>query len=114
MRSVGEAAKTILRSRAEEEEEAGTIAPQETIDNTSSPDNDALPTDGKKLHKKRKAAIPASEVSPTRLPEEILPVVDKKIALEGTLTLGSAKVHPVHEQNTVKTKIFNNSDINEN
>lgn len=116
MRSVGEAAKTILRSRAEEGEKAGTMAPQKTIDSSSSPDNDALPTDGKKLHKKRKAAIPASDsqVSPTMLPEEILPVVDKKIALEGILYRESSKVPLVHEQKPVKTKIFNNSDINEN
>jgi hypothetical protein len=116
MRSVGEAAKTILRSRAEEGEAPGNPAPQKPIDDTSSPDDDASPPDEKRLHKKIKSPSPASDsqASPTRFPEEILPVVDKKIALEGTLSQESSKVLPVVEQNVVQTKVFNNFDINGN
>jgi hypothetical protein len=116
MRSVGEAAKTILRSRAEEGEAPGNPAPQKPIDDTSSPDDDASPPDEKRLHKKIKSPSPASDsqASPTRFPEEILPVVDKKIALEGMLSQESSKVLPVVEQNVVQTKVFNNFDINGN
>jgi hypothetical protein len=116
MRSVGEAAKTILRSRAEEEEAPGNMALQKPMDDNSPPDNNASPPDEKRLHKKRKAPIPASDlkVSPTGFPGEILPVVDKKIALEGTLSQGSSKASPVYERNTVKTMVFNNSDNNGN
>ncbi|MFA5347100.1 MAG: DUF5806 family protein [Methanoregula sp.] len=116
MRSVGEAAKTILRSRAEEGEEPSPPAQQKPLDDTSFPDNNSSPPDEKRLRQKTKDHGPASDsqASPMLFPEEILPVVDKKIALEGTLPQERSKVLPVVQRNVVQTKVFNNSDNNGN
>jgi hypothetical protein len=88
MRSVGEAAKTILRSRAEEEEVTGNMAPQKPIDDNSSPGNDTSSFEEKGADKKTKNLLPASDshISLMRVPEQILPIISKKIALEGTLS----------------------------
>jgi hypothetical protein len=97
MRSVGEAAKTILRSRGEDGETSGIPVPQKSFDGNSPPDKDPSPIDEKGADKKTKDPLPASDshASLTRVPEEILPVVDKKIALEGTMsTRESSKITP--------------------
>jgi hypothetical protein len=88
MRSVGEAAKTILRSRADEEEAPGNPALKKHVGSPSSPDNDVSHAGERKGGTKIKDRTPES-VSDTPveiIPEEILPGVDKKIALERTLS----------------------------
>jgi hypothetical protein len=89
MRSVGEAAKTILRSRAGEEEMPVGPLPQKTITEGSVPDT-FTPSAGEDPDKKPEYPLPASDSgsSSGRVPENILPVVDEKIALEGTLLTG--------------------------
>jgi Family of unknown function (DUF5806) len=86
MRSVGEAAKTILRSRDEEEKAAVNPAPQKTVDDahqhrevSSHEEKD----DGKKITDSLPES--GSHALPTIIDQEVLPVIDKKTALEGTL-----------------------------
>ena len=88
MRSVGEAAKTILRSRADEEEAPGNPASQKQVSSNSSPVSDISHTGAKEEAPKRKDHNPVSDphALPEKEPEEILPLIDKKTALEGTLS----------------------------
>jgi len=101
MRSVGEAAKTILRSRDEEETAAGNPIPQKPTDDTTHQHRDAFPPGEKEAKKKTQESLPApgSHALPVMVPEEILPVVDEKTALEGTVSIpGSSKGTSIHEQ----------------
>ncbi len=95
MRSVGEAAKTILRSRAGDEEMPVGPLPQKTITGGSVPDT-FTSSAGEDPYRKPEDPIPAtdSELSSGRIPENILPVVDEKIALEGTLPTGKYSQAP--------------------
>jgi len=87
MRSVGEAAKTILRSRAGEEETPVGPVLQKTITEGSAPDNFTSHAGEGGPDKKPEDLLPGSDSdsSHAEVPENILPVVNKKIALEGTL-----------------------------
>jgi hypothetical protein len=106
MRSVGEAAKTILRSRDEEEKTAGNPTPQKPVDDNTHQQSDASTPGENEAGKKTTDSFSASDshVSQTMLPE-ILPVMDKKTALEGTLSMhGSLKGTNIPEQNSVKNR----------
>jgi hypothetical protein len=133
MRSVGKAAKTILKSRAEEGESydqllvpppqksisgnipAGTIAPgiDKTVENRTPEDHDPTPD--------------AHSREVTQTPGEILPEVDKKIALDGSISMRLIAGDVSHPQNQEKIsdntageikpnfrKIMEHNDTNEN
>ncbi len=87
MRSVGEAAKTILRSRAEEGEAPVDPTLQKPVSAVVVPDHFASPAAENNPEKKTKDLQPESgaDSSPVRIPEDVLPVVDKKFATEGTV-----------------------------
>jgi hypothetical protein len=107
MRSVGEAAKTILRSRDEEEKTADNPAPQKTVDDTAHRHRDASPPGEKEAGKKTPDSPPVSDshTAPAMINREILPVIDKKTALEGTLSVqGSTQGSPTHEQDPVNNR----------
>jgi hypothetical protein len=89
MRSVGEAAKTILRSRDEEEKAADIPAPQKTVDDTAHPYRNVSPPGEKETGKKTTDSPPVSgsHAVPTMISQEILPIINKKTALEGTLSV---------------------------
>jgi hypothetical protein len=96
MRSVGEAAKTILKSRAEEEgqpDQALLAVPQKAEAVTSSPGIPSQTTEKKRTRKKAKENIrlPDSH-SPESISEkrEILPINDKNISMEGSLSIKEA------------------------
>jgi hypothetical protein len=93
MRSVGEAAKTILKSRAEEGEsfdQSLAPLPQKPIMGNNSainlpPDNERTRED-KTPERRDPADVHFRETTPIK---EILPSVDKKIALEGSISMRS-------------------------
>jgi hypothetical protein len=96
MRSVGEAAKTILKSRAEEEgqpDQALLAVPQKAEAVNSSPGIPSQTTEKKRTRKKAKENIrlPDSH-SPESISEkrEILPINDKNISMEGSLSIKEA------------------------
>ena len=102
MRSVGEAAKTILKSRAEGEEQPDQLpvpVPQKSKAVHSSSVIHSQTTDKKGIDKKPQDRNPLPE-SP--LPEtlskdgEILPAIDKKIALEGSLPVKEDTSDNIH------------------
>jgi hypothetical protein len=85
MRSVGEAAKTILKSRAEE----GDVSPQKPITDNYSVINHAPGTDKTGEDKTPEDMDPTPSAQSREIiqtPEKILPVIDKKIALEGSIS----------------------------
>lgn len=88
MRSVGEAAKTILRSRADNEEAPGNPALKNHVGSPSSPDNDVLHAGEREggTNIKDRNPVSVSDIPVEIVPEEISPVIDKKTALEGTLS----------------------------
>ncbi len=114
MRSVGEAAKTILKSRAEEGESYDQLlvsSPQKPITVNNSVINNAPRIDktGEDKTPRRPRShhpmlIPG-EIPQT--PEEILPEVDKKIALDGSISMRfiSGDIPSTHNQE----KISNNT-----
>ncbi len=121
MRSVGEAAKTILKSRAEEEESPDQLPvpiPQKPKAFKSSPVNQSPTTDKTGIDKKTKDREPLPD---SRSPEstlenrEILPAINKKIALEGSLSPGdkSEEIHdnPVQEPDIIIPVIETNTDL---
>jgi len=81
MRSVGEAAKTILRSRAEEGEAPVDPIPQKSVSEAVVPDQFAPSAGDNNTEKNTKDLQPESDVdsSPVRIPEDF-PVVDKKFS----------------------------------
>jgi hypothetical protein len=96
MRSVGEAAKTILKSRAEEEgqpDQALLAVPQKAEAVNSSPGIPSQTTEKKRTRKKAKEnnRLPDSH-SPESISEkrEILPINDKNISIEGSLSIKEA------------------------
>jgi hypothetical protein len=124
MRSVGEAAKTILRSRVEEDESPDQLPvplPQKPKAVKSPPDNQS-PTTGKTgIDKKTKDRdpLPDSHSSESSLKNrEILPAINKKIALDGSLSTGdkSEDIHynPVQEPDTITLVVETNTDHLEN
>jgi hypothetical protein len=89
MRSVGEAAKTILKSRAEEGESYDQLPPplpQKPVPANNSTLNNAS---GRTLDKTPEGHSPSSDVHffETSQTNEIPPDIDKKIALEGSLSI---------------------------
>ena len=92
MRSVGEAAKTILKSRAEEGESYDQLlvpSPQKPIPVNNSAINNAPSIDKTGEDKKPEDHDPtpnAHSRETTQTPGEILPQVDKKIALDGSIS----------------------------
>jgi hypothetical protein len=101
MRSVGEAAKTILRSRDEEESAAANPIQQKPVDDTTHQHRDTIPPEEKEAGSEIKESLPAADspASAPIVPEEILPVVDEKTALEGTVSMkGSLKGTVIHEK----------------
>ena len=91
MRSVGEAAKTILKSRAEEEgqpDQAPLPMPQKTAEVTGSPVIQSQTTAKKRPRKKVQDNIPAPDsqsMDATSGNGETLPINNNKIASEGSL-----------------------------
>ncbi len=95
MRSVGEAAKTILRSRSEDGDAPVNPLLQKPIDDHGVPDK-FLPAREILPDKKQEDFLSASgsDPLPARVSEDLLPVVDEKIALEGILTTGEYSPNP--------------------
>jgi hypothetical protein len=108
MRSVGEAAKTILKTRSEDGEVPNTQASPEPVDNSGPPNNHTLPLGEKRVRKKIKNPVPRSDSQALSMnsTQEILPVVDRKFALEGRLSLKSSSIAQVQEQNAMKNHDF--------
>jgi len=107
MRSVGEAAKTILRSRDEEEKAADNPALQKPVDGTAQRHHDASPPGEKEAGKKTPDSRPVSDshAEPMTIDKEILPVIDKKTALEGTLSVQeSSEGSGIRERNPVNNR----------
>ena len=92
MRSVGEAAKTILRSRAEDEDALVDSVHQKPIDNRNALDSLSSPENENDPDKKTENLHPESDSDVSlakriaKSPDGILPVVDERLALEGTLS----------------------------
>jgi hypothetical protein len=92
MRSVGEAAKTILKSRAEEGESYDqllVLSPQKPMTVNNSAINNAPSIDKTGKNKKPEDHDPtpnAHSQETTLIPAEILSIVDKKIALDGSIS----------------------------
>jgi len=106
MRSVGEAAKTILRSRDEEEKAADNPAPQKPVDDTHQHRDASLPGE-KQEDIKTTDSLPVSGsyAVPAMIDQEILPVIDKKTALEGTLSVQAGpEGYGIHEHNPVNDR----------
>ena len=102
MRSVGEAAKTILKSRAEEEghpDQAPIMMPQKTNAVTSSPGIPSQTTDKKRTRKKARDNTPLSDShSPEANSEnrEILSINNNNIALEESLSIKEDSSEDIH------------------
>ncbi|HJX56494.1 MAG TPA: DUF5806 family protein [Methanoregula sp.] len=103
MRSVGEAAKTILRSRDEEEKASDNPAPQKTIDDTA---HQHRVNGEKEAGKKTPDSRPVSDSHAVPMMiDQILPVIDKKTALEGTLSVQeSSEGSGIRERNPVNNR----------
>jgi hypothetical protein len=124
MRSVGEAAKTILRSRAEEGETPDQLQvplPQNPKAVNSPPVNHFPTIDNTGIDKKTKDRDPlpgSHSPEPSLKHEEILPEINKKIALEGSLSTGdtSEMIHdnPVQEPDIITTVVETNTGLLEN
>ena len=122
MRSVGEAAKTILKSRAEEGESYDQLlvpSPQKPIPGNNSIINNAPRIDKTGEDKNPEDNDPTSSTQSREIPhapEKILPEIDKKIALEGSISMRfiSGDVpNTCNEEkisnNTIKTKVQENN-----
>ena len=122
MRSVGEAAKTILKSRAEEGESYDQLlvpSPQKPIPVNNSIIITAPSVDKTGDDKKPEDNDPTS-ITHTReipqAPEKILPEIDKKIALDGSISMrfisgdvpGTCNEEKI-SNNTIKTKLQENN-----
>jgi hypothetical protein len=124
MRSVGEAAKTILKSRAEEEgqpDQPPLPMPQKTAAVISSPGISSQMTDKKRTRKKVRdiTPVPASQ-SPKAISEngEILPINNKNITLEGSLQSKEAisddtQKTPVEDPSIITSEIKPSTDNSE-
>ena len=124
MRSVGEAAKTILKTRAEEVESYDQLPvplPQKPITVNNSAKNNGLSREKTYEDKKSGDFDPTPDANfreTTQTPGEILPTIDKKIALDGSISTRfiSGDVPGTHNQekisNTmageIKTKLQEN------
>ena len=121
MRSVGEAAKTILKSRAEEEESPDQLPvplPQKSKAFNSPPVNQFPATDKTDIDKKTKDRDPLPD---SRSPEstlenrDILPAINKKIALEGSLSQSdkSEEIHDnrVQEPDIISPAVETNTEL---
>jgi hypothetical protein len=103
MRSVGEAAKTILKSRAEEEgqpDQAPLPVPQKAEAVNSYPGIPSQTTDKKRTRKKARENIPLPDShSPEPISEnrEILPINNNTIAVEGSLSLKEDTPEGIHK-----------------
>jgi hypothetical protein len=122
MRSVGEAAKTILKSRAEEGESYDQLlvpSPQKPIPVNNSliitaPSVDKTGDDKKPEDNDPTSIIHSREIP--QAPEKILPEIDKKIALDGSISMrfisGDVPSTCNEEKisnNTIKTKLQENN-----
>ncbi|HUT37852.1 MAG TPA: DUF5806 family protein [Methanoregula sp.] len=120
MRSVGEAAKTILKSRAEEEESPDQLPvplPQKSKAFKSLPVHQSPTTDKTGIDKKTRESEPLPDSpSPESTLEnrEILPEINKKIALEGSLSTrqNSEEIHDnlVQEPDIITPPVETNTD----
>jgi hypothetical protein len=124
MRSVGEAAKTILKSRSEEEELPDQVpvpVAQQSNAITSSPGNQTQTTAKKRTRRKTKdrSPLPDSPSSDSISKNiEILPAINKKIALDGSLPMvddTSEVIHTtqVQEPSSLTSVVTPTSDISE-
>ena len=121
MRSVGEAAKTILKSRADEEESPVQLPvplPQKPKAFNSPPVHQSPTTDKTGIDKKTRDRdlLPDSPSPESSLKNgEILPAINKKIALEGSLSTGdtSEDIHnnPVQEPDIITPPVETNTDL---
>jgi|WetSurMetagenome_2_1015567.scaffolds.fasta_scaffold12404_3 hypothetical protein len=125
MRSVGEAAKTILKSRAEDEgqsDQAPLPMPQKTAAVISSPVIPSQTTDKKRTRKKVKdIPLAPDSQSPEAVSEngEILPINKKNIPLEGSLlsketTSDDTQKTPVNNPSIITSEIKPTTDNSEN
>ena len=92
MRSVGEAAKTILKTRAEEGESYDQLpvpSPKKPItDSNSGTNNACIDKTGEDKTTEEHDPTPTAHAGEIiYIPEEILPEVDKKIALDGSISM---------------------------
>jgi len=121
MRSVGEAAKTILKSRAEEGESPDQLpvpVPQKPKAVNSPYVNNSPTTDKKGIDQKTKDRdpLPNSHSPESNLKHgEILPTINKKIVLEGSLSTEdtSEDIHnnPVQEPDIISTVVETKTDL---
>ncbi len=122
MRSVGEKAKTILRTRAEEEDshkQLPVLVQQKSIIVNNAPDSYALPLNKTVEDKKSENLIPApgpDTPEPPQKPAENIFLVDKKIALEGSIPENkkSEDTHSTRNTNSMDTTDKIRPDIQEN
>ncbi len=117
MRSVGEKAKTILRTRAEEEdshEQLPVPVQQKSTIVNNAPDSFPLPRNKTVKDKKSENLIPApgpDTLEPPQKPAENIFLVDTKIALEGSIPenknsddIPSARKHKFNADTTDKIR----------
>ena len=125
MRSVGEAAKTILRSRAEEEgqpDQALLPVPQKTTMVNSSPGIPSQTTDKKKPRKKVRDNNTVPDLqSPEAISgnEEILPTNNKNIGLEASISIKEDTSVDIHntqseEHSVITSNVKPTTDNTEN
>jgi hypothetical protein len=124
MRSVGEAAKTILKSRAEEGESPDQLpvpVPQKPKAVNGPPVKHPPTTDKTGIDKKTKDYDPSPDYHSTESDakhEEILPAIDKKIIVGGSLSTGDISEdinnNPVQEPDIITAVVEKNSDNEEN
>jgi len=112
MRSVGEAAKTILKSRAEEEghsDQAQIPMPQKTAAVTSSPGIPSQTTDKKRSRKKVRDNTPVPD---SQSPEaisgngKVLPINNKNIGLEASISLKEDTSVDIHNTQSEKPSVI--------
>jgi len=112
MRSVGEAAKTILRSRAEEEgqpDQALLPAPQKTTMVTSPPGIPSQTTDKKRTRKKVRDNNTVPDLqSPEAISgnEEILPINNKNIGLEASISIKEDNSVDIHNNQSEEPSVI--------
>ncbi len=105
MRSVGEAAKTILRSRDEEEKAADNQAPQKPVDDTHQHSTSQHKEKQEGIKTTDSLPVSGSHAVPAMIDQDILPVIDKKTALEGTLSVQAGpKGSALNEQDPVNDR----------
>jgi len=129
MRSVGEAAKTILKSRAEEGDSYDQILhpSSQPSSQKSIPENNSVLNNAPGREKTGEDKTPEAQGPPfgTHIQEtgtpEILPTIDKKIALDGSITVsfvsgkfpGTRDQEKISDTNAgeIKTKLQENTEI---